>query len=109
KPLKLTRERVTEEDAKVTFIAPTDPVLNYPNKITKEDFDHWVQERGLYFAEDFDKSYSAPLAMNDKNEIPHHGSLLINRIGKGKLVYTSLSCFRQLPAGVPGANRLFVN
>ncbi len=109
KPLKLTRTRVTEEDAKVTFVNPVDPVLNYPNKITEADFDHWVQERGLYFAEDFDKSYSAPLSMNDKNEAPHHGSLLINRIGKGKFVYTSLSFFRQLPAGVPGANRLFVN
>jgi len=109
KPLRLTRVRVTEEDAKVTFADPADPVLNYPNKITEADFEGWVQERGLYFAEDFDKSYRAPLLMNDKNEAPHNGSLLIARIGKGKFVYTSLSFFRQMPAGVPGAHRLFIN
>ncbi|SFS75485.1 PIG-L family deacetylase [Sphingobacterium wenxiniae] len=109
KPFKITRARVTEEDAKVTLVDEDDPVLNYPNKITEQDFDGWVQERGLYFAEDVDKSYRTPLSMHDTNEAPHRGSLLINRIGKGKFVYTSLSFFRQLPAGVPGANRLFVN
>ncbi len=108
-PFTITRARVTEEDAKVAFTDPEDPVLNYPNKITPEDFDGWVQERGLYFAEDIDPNYRTPLAMGDKNEPQHNGSLLIYRMGKGKFVYTSLSFFRQLPAGVPGANRLFVN
>ncbi|MCC2599790.1 PIG-L family deacetylase [Sphingobacterium sp. FBM7-1] len=108
-PFSVSRTRVTEEDAKVTFSDPTDPVLNYPNKITADDFDHWVQERGLYFAEEIDPGYRTPLYMADENEQQHKGALLIYSMGKGKLVYTSLSFFRQLPAGVPGANRLFVN
>lgn len=105
----ISRARVTEEDAEVRFNDPKDPALNYPNKITKKDFDHWVQERGLYFAEKIAPRYRTPLSMNDSNEAPHSGSLLIERQGKGKFVYTSLSFFRQLPAGVAGANRLFVN
>lgn len=109
KPLTITRARVTEEDALVEFIQPADPALNYPNKISSKDFDNWVQERGLYFAEQVDPSYRSPLAMHDKGEAAHTGSLLINNHGKGKFVYTSLSFFRQLPAGVPGASRLFVN
>jgi len=108
-PFTITRTRVTEEDAKVTFTDPKDPILNYPNKITPEDFNGWVQERGLYFAENIDPSYRTPLAMSDQNEPQHNGALLIHRMGKGKFIYTSLSFFRQLPAGVPGANRLFVN
>lgn len=108
-PFKITRARVTEEHADVRFLNPEDPALNYPNKITAADFEGWVQERGLYFAEDIDTSYRTPLSINDTGESPHNGSLLINRLGKGKFVYTSLSFFRQLPAGVPGANRLFVN
>lgn len=108
-PFTITRTRVTEEDAQVEFTDPTDPVLNYPNKITARDFDGWIQERGLYFAEDIDPGYRTPLAMSDKNEPLHNGSLLLYRMGKGKFVYTSLAFFRQLPAGVPGANRLFVN
>src|SRR5690606_41174822 len=91
------------------FSDPTDPVLNYPNKITADDFDHWVHERGLYFAEEIDPGYRTPLYMVDENEQQHKGALLIYSMGKGKLVYTSLSFFRQLPAGVPGANSLFVN
>ncbi|MEJ5054394.1 PIG-L family deacetylase [Sphingobacterium sp. MYb382] len=109
KPFQLSRARVTEEDAKVTFTDPKDPVLNYPNKITEKDFSNWIQERGLYFAENVDPSYRKPLVMHDQKEGPHQGSLLIQKIGKGKFVYTSLSFFRQLPAGIPGANRLFVN
>jgi len=108
-PFTITRTRVTEEDAQVEFTDPTDPVLNYPNKITARDLDGWIQERGLYFAEDIDPGYRTPLAMSDKNEPLHNGSLLLYRMGKGKFVYTSLAFFRQLPAGVPGANRLFVN
>ncbi|WDF68807.1 PIG-L family deacetylase [Sphingobacterium oryzagri] len=109
KPFTLSRARVTEEDASVAFSDPNDPIWNYPNKITQADFDGWIQERGLYFAENIDKSYRTPLIMHDKKEAPHNGSLLIQKMGKGKFVYTGLSFFRQLPAGVPGASRLFVN
>lgn len=107
-PFKLTRDRVTEEDAVPTF-DPRDPVFNYPNKIAIKDFEGWVQERGLYFAVDVDSAYRTPLRLNDTGEPSHPGSLLIASYGKGKFVYTSLSFFRQLPAGVPGAYRLFVN
>ncbi|KGE14513.1 PIG-L family deacetylase [Sphingobacterium deserti] len=109
KPFTLSRARVTEEDAKVTFTDPSDPVLNYPNKITERDFQGWVQERGLYFAENIDAHYRTPLSMADKNEAQQEGSLLICKVGNGKFVYTGLSFFRQLPAGVAGATRLFVN
>ncbi|TDS14801.1 PIG-L family deacetylase [Sphingobacterium paludis] len=109
KPFTLSRARVTEEDAKVTFTDASDPALNYPNKITKQDFEGWVQERGLYFAENIDAAYRTPLRMADKNEPQHEGSLLICKVGNGKFVYTGLSFFRQLPAGVAGATRLFVN
>src|SRR5690606_36229278 len=108
-PICISRTRVTEEGAMVTVSDPADPVLNYPNKNTADEFDNWVQERGLYFAEEVDPAYRTPLHMADENERQHNGALLIYRMGKGKFVYTSLSFFRQLPAGVPGANRLFVN
>lgn len=104
----LGRSRVTDELATVHF-DEKDPVFNYPNKITKADFDNWVQERGLYFAENIDKRYRTPISMQDPGEPLHKGSLLIADYGKGKFVYTSLSFFRQLPAGIPGAYRLFVN
>ncbi len=107
-PFNLSRDRVTEEDAKVDF-DQNDPVFHYPNKITSADFDHWIQERGLYFATDIDDSYRTPIRMHDKDEVASSGSLLVAKYGKGKFVYTSLSFFRQLPAGVPGAYRLFVN
>ena len=108
-PFKLSRNRVTEEDAEVRFISPNHQILNYPNKITQKDFEGWVQERGLYFTTDADKAYTPILSMNDTNESPKDGSLLVADYGKGRFVYTSLSFFRQLPAGVPGAYRLFVN
>lgn len=107
-PFSIARDRVTEEHATVNY-DPKDPALNYPNKITAPDFDGWVQERGLYFADKIDKRYRTPLRINDKDEEPNNGSLLITNYGKGKFVYTSLSFFRQLPSGVPGAYRLFVN
>lgn len=107
-PFSLTRDRVTEEDAVVDFDSK-DPALNYPNKITNYDFDDWIQERGLYFTDNIDRNYRTPIAMHDKNEKANKGSLLITNYGKGKFVYTSLAFFRQLPAGVPGAYRLFVN
>ena len=108
-PFRLSRDRVTEEDAKVNFLLPNHPALNYPNKITARDFDGWVQERGLYFATDLDKKYEAVLGMHDTGAPESDGSLVIANYGKGKYVYTSLVFFRELPAGVPGAYRLFVN
>jgi len=108
-PFKLSAKRVTEEDAKVNFLTPTHPALNYPNKITAKDFEGWVQERGIYFASDIDPKYTTILSMNDTGETAGDGSLLIANYGKGKFVYTSLVFFRELPAGVPGAYRLFAN
>ena len=108
-PFKLANKRVTEEDAKVSFLVPNHPALSYPNKITAKDFEGWVQERGLYFATDIDPKYSKIFSMNDTGETPSDGSLLIADYGKGKFVYTSLVFFRELPAGVPGAYRLFAN
>ncbi len=107
--LKLSRGRVTEEDAKVTLLEPDHPVLQAPNKIRMEDFDHWVQERGLYFADSWDEAYTPLIAWNDKGEEPLKGSLLVGDYGTGKVVFTGISFFRQLPAGVPGAYRLLVN
>jgi LmbE family N-acetylglucosaminyl deacetylase len=108
-PFGLTRDRVTEEDAKVTFLTPEHPVLNYPNKITDKDFEGWVQERGLYFVSNADPKYTPVLSMNDQGEPARDGSLIVADYGKGRYVYTGISFFRQLPAGVPGAYRLFVN
>lgn len=107
--LELSRDRVSEEDAEVRFLAADHPVLNTPNKITARDFDDWVQERGLYFPSAWDKNYTAILSMNDEGESAKDGSLLIARYGKGYYVYTGLSFFRELPEGVPGAYRLFAN
>ena len=108
-PFKLSRDRVTEENAVVTFLDKDHPVLNYPNKITQKDFDGWIQERGLYFTIDADPRYSRILSMNDPGEPAKDGSLLVADYGKGRFVYTSLVFFRELPAGIPGAYRLFVN
>ncbi|RAJ29605.1 PIG-L family deacetylase [Pedobacter cryoconitis] len=108
-PFQLSRDRVTEEDAKVTFLKPAHPALNFPNQITAKDFEGWIQERGLYFATGIDAHYTPILQMNDTGEQASNGSLLVTDFGKGKFVYTSLAFFRELPAGVPGAYRLFVN
>lgn len=108
-PFQLSRDRVTEEDASVAMLAPQNPVLNYPNKISAADFDGWVQERGLYFTANMDPKYTPVLGMHDTGEPQNNGSLIVADYGKGRFVYTSLSFFRQLPAGVPGAYRLFVN
>lgn len=108
-PFKLSRDRVTIEEAPVTFLLPEHPVLNFPNKITNTDFDGWIQERGIYFATEIDSSFECPLSMNDPKEKPNKGSLIIAKYGKGNYVYTGLAFFRQLPAGVPGAYRLFAN
>ena len=108
-PVALSRSRVTDETAPITSRQPDSRVLNFPNSITQADFEGWVQERGLYFADEVDAQYGQPLRMADPGESPSDGSLAVARYGKGNFVYTSLAFFRQLPAGVPGAYRLFVN
>jgi LmbE family N-acetylglucosaminyl deacetylase len=108
-PFKVVNERVTDENAKVTVLDQNNPVLNYPNKINPSDFDGWVQERGLYFTKDADPQYQKVLQMADPGEAPKDGALITTQYGKGRYIYTSLSFFRQLPAGVPGAYRLFIN
>jgi len=107
--LNLSRDRVTEEDAAVRFPNPEHPILNSPNKLSSADFDNWVQERGLYFADSWGPEFSPVLSMNDSNESPKDGSLLVAKYGKGYFIYTGLSFFRQFPEGVPGAYRLFAN
>ena len=108
-PFHISRNRVTDENSPVKFLLPDHPVLNYPNRITKSDFDGWVQERGIYFAEQLDPAFVTPLAMSDPGEEEHKGSLIIADYGKGKFVYTGLVFFRELPAGVSGAYRLLAN
>lgn len=107
--LKLSRDRVTEENAEVRFLNPGHPVLNFPNKITQKDFEGWTQERGLYFPNQWDDAFTPILSMNDKDDTPKDGSLLIAEYGKGHYIYTGLSFFREFPAGVSGAYRLFAN
>lgn len=108
-PLKLSNIRVTEEDAEVRIINSTHELLNFPNKITNKDFEDWVQERGLYFPSEWDPKFETILSMNDKNETPENSSLLVAKYGKGNFIYTGLSFFRELPAGVSGAYKLFAN
>jgi len=107
--LSRTAERVTDETAAVTFLDPASPLLAAPNKITQSDFADWVQERGLYMPSSFDKQYHALFSMHDPGEAPNNGAVLVAPVGKGVYVYTTLSFFRQLPAGNPGAARLFIN
>lgn len=108
-PLNLSGDRVTNEDAVITVLAPDHPALNTPNKIGPADFEDWVQERGLYFPNRWDEHFTALISCHDTGEEPMDGSLLVARYGEGYFVYTGLSFFRQLPAGVPGAYRLFAN
>lgn len=108
-PFKLTQDRVTDEAAAVNVLAPADALMSAPNRITDEDFKGWVQERGLYFASDWDAHYTPLFASHDPGEQDSKGSTLVARVGRGTYVFTSLAFFRQLPAGVPGAYRLFVN
>lgn len=107
--LNLSRDRVTDEFAEVRILDKSHSLLNFPNKITNKDFEGWVQERGLYFPGSWSKEYTPILSMNDKNEAPKKGSLLIAKYGKGNYIYTGLSFFRELPAGVSGAYKLFAN
>jgi hypothetical protein len=108
-PIQLSQQRVSEEDAVVTLLEPTHPLFHFPNEILPTDFDGWVQERGLYFADKWDEKYTALLSCHDEGEEPQNGGLLFTRYGKGVFIYTGYSFFRQLPAGVPGALKLFVN
>jgi len=108
-PIKISRDRVTEENAEVRFLAPEHPVLNYPNKITAKDFEGWTQEQGLYYPSEWDNSFTPILSSNDKGETPKNGALLIAKYGKGNYIYTGLSFFRELPEGVSGAYRLISN
>lgn len=107
--LQLSRDRVTEENAEITFLAPEHPLLNTPNKITAKDFEGWEQERGLYFPSKWDPAFTAVISAHDKNETPKDGGLLVARYGKGYYIYTGYSWFREFPAGVPGAYRIFAN
>lgn len=107
--LELSRDRVTDEFSEVRFLNKNHPLLKYPNTITAEDFNGWVQERGLYFPNKWSAEYTPILEMNDVGETPKKGSLLIAKYGKGNYIYTGLSFFRELPAGVPGAYKLFAN
>jgi hypothetical protein len=108
-PLTISRDRVTVEESPIELRDPASPVLTTPNRITAADFEGWVQERGLYFANPWDPRYAAPLAAHDPGEAPLAGGLLVAKDGQGTFVYTGLAFFRQLPAGVPGAWRLFAN
>ena len=108
-PFSISRERVTVEDAPVRILIPDHPILNYPNKITQTDFMDWVQERGLYFPNEWSDEYEAPISSNDPGEQPLDGGILAASYGEGYYIYTSYSWFRELPAGVPGAFRIFTN
>ena len=107
--LKLSRQRITDENAEVTFLAPEHELMNYPNKIEKSDFDGWVQERGLYFPGEWSDEFTPLFSFEENGEGPMKGSLLVAKYGEGHYIYTGLSFFRELPAGVPGAYKLFAN
>ncbi|MBU2886349.1 hypothetical protein KO507_11290, partial [Gilvimarinus agarilyticus] len=108
-PLKLSRDRVSVEEAEVRFLKPQHELLNSPNVITEKDFDNWTQERGLYFPNEWDDHFEAILSANDPGETPKDGGLLVTQYGKGYYIYTGYSWFRELPAGVPGAYRIYTN
>ena len=108
-PLKISRDRVTEENAEVRFLAPNHPLLNSPNKITSDDFKGWKQEQGLYYPNEWDANFTPIISANDKGEKPKDGAILVAKYGKGNYIYTGISFFRELPEGVPGAFRLLAN
>jgi hypothetical protein len=108
-PLKISLDRVSEENAAVRFLEPNHSVLNYPNKISQTDFQGWKQEQGLYYPNEFDKAFLPILSSNDKGETPKNGALLVAKYGKGYYIYTGLSFFRELPEGVSGAFKLMAN
>ncbi len=108
-PFHLSRDRVTVEEAEMRLLQPNHPIVNTPNKITAADFKGWIQERGLYFADEWAPEYQTIFSSNDPNEQPLNGGMLATQYGKGWYVFTGYAFFRQLPAGVPGAYRLFAN
>jgi hypothetical protein len=108
-PIILGGERVTDETAAITFTEPRQKLLTYPNRIGPEDFQNWIQERGLYYPKEWDSHYSTLFSTNDPGEKPLKGGLLAARYGKGAYIYTSMVWYRQLRAGVPGAFRMFAN
>jgi hypothetical protein len=108
-PFTVGNDRVCVEKAPVGFIRPDHPLLNVPNRITAADFEGWVQERGLYFASRWDERYEPVLSSHDPDEPDRTGGMLFTRYGKGVFIFSGYAWFRQLPAGVPGAYRLFIN
>jgi hypothetical protein len=109
-PLTLGNSRVTDEDAAVTLTEPQHALLTWPNRINADDFRGWIQERGLYYPNEWDMAhYSAPLSMNDTGEQPLRGGLLVADYGRGHYIYTSMVWYRQLRAGIPGGYRMFAN
>jgi hypothetical protein len=109
-PFRISGARITDEDAEVKFLNPDHPVLNFPNKITQDDFKGWIQERSIYHATGFDRNkFETIFSMHDPGENNDDGSLIIAKYGKGVFVYTGLVFFRELPAGIPGAYRLMAN
>jgi hypothetical protein len=108
-PIRTGRDRVTVEEAPVTFPNPQLPILHMPNEITSRDFDGWIQERGLYFASEWDAKYQSVLESHDPGEAPLPGGMLYTRYGKGAYIFSAYDWFRELPAGVPGAYRMFAN
>jgi len=108
-PATLSRARVSVEEAPVKILDPSNEIFHYPNEITAKDFEGWVQERGLYFMSEWDRQFTSLLESHDPGEGEQKGGLLIAHYGSGTYIYTGYAFFRQLPAGVPGAVRLFVN
>jgi LmbE family N-acetylglucosaminyl deacetylase len=108
-PIILGDERVTDETAPISFLQPRHRLLNFPNRITRADFDDWIQERGLYYPKEWDNHYAALFSTNDNGEAALKGGLLVAKYGKGNYIYTSLVWYRQLRAGVPGAYKMFAN
>jgi LmbE family N-acetylglucosaminyl deacetylase len=108
-PFEISRDRVTDEKAEMKLLVANHPVFTYPNAIQKSDFDGWIQERGLYFPEKWDAHYTPLIECNDPGEKALQGAVIVTDYGKGKFIYTGLSFFRELPAGVPGAYRLMAN
>lgn len=108
-PFSLGRDRVTDQEAPVTFLDPKHPIFNKPNTIGAEDFEHWVQERGLYFAQSWSPDFTPLIGMNDPGETQTKGGLILGHYGKGTVVYTGISFFRQIPDGVSGAYKLLAN
>ena len=108
-PLKISRDRITDENSPVKINIANHQLMTSPNTIKTDDFNGWVQERGLYFPNPYDSTYEEILLMNDPKEKDLKSAILYKKVGKGDFIYTPISWFRQLPKGVPGAYRIFAN